>query len=94
MFSFSDDVSGLLSRATGFSRPSAITATAASWQSRRFLSASAGLLEHGAWDDVLVLAERLKRSPVATIYTRTSVPAGNASLYGVGPVISSASDAF
>lgn len=43
---------------------------AASWQSRRFLRASAGLLEQGAWDDVLVLAKRFERSPVATVYRK------------------------
>jgi len=41
---------------------------AARWQSRRFLSAGTGFLEHGAWDDVLVLAEEFKKSPVAAIY--------------------------
>jgi biopolymer transport protein ExbB len=43
---------------------------AASWHSRRFLRASAGLLEHGARDDVLALAERFQRSPVAIVYAK------------------------
>jgi biopolymer transport protein ExbB/TolQ len=43
---------------------------AASWQSRRFLRAGAGLLEQGAWADVWALAERFQRGPVAIVYAK------------------------
>jgi hypothetical protein len=38
------------------------------WESRRFLKASAGLLERGDWDGLMALAGKRKRSHVVAVF--------------------------